>query len=133
MNSVSAASARAAETSPSTIRLHPSDSVIIALRDMEAGDIVDGLETPLRNNVQRGHKIAATPLSVGDNVMRYGQIIGQATQPIEPGDHIHTHNLAMADHKQAHTFPTASTPMPAADQVRTYIGYRREDGRAGTR
>ena len=65
------------------IRLHPSDSVLIALADLPAGTpLPEGGAT--LGHIPRGHKVAATPIAAGASVRRYGQIIGVATEGIEP-------------------------------------------------
>ena len=55
----------------------------------------DGVTT--RNRIPRGHKVALRAIGAGEAVRKYGQIIGVAQQAIAPGEHIHVHNLAMAD------------------------------------
>ncbi|MGL5012404.1 MAG: UxaA family hydrolase, partial [Paracoccaceae bacterium] len=78
------------------IRLHPNDNVVIALADLPAGAPVE--HTILPAPVPRGHKIATAAIPAGHPVLRYGQIIGQATADIAPGAHVHTHNLGMGPH-----------------------------------
>ena len=114
-----------------TIRLNPADNVIIALKDIGSGTVVDGLT--LKNPVPRGHKIAAQAIAKGANVLRYGQIIGAATVDIPAGSHIHTHNLAMAAHSADYAYSTDLRPLPAADKGRTFDGYPRANGKVGTR
>ena len=80
------------------IRLHASDNVVIALSDLAKGACPAGLDIPLPAAVPRGHKIAAGAIAQGQNVLRYGQIIGQALQDIPAGAHIHSHNLGMGPH-----------------------------------
>jgi altronate dehydratase len=116
-----------------TIRLHPGDNVIIALDDLEAGAPVEGLDVALRQSVPRGHKIATCAITKGENVIRYGQIIGQAKADIVPGEHVHVQNLGMGDHSQDYAHASQSTPLPRIDEQRTFQGYRRFDGRVGTR
>ena len=78
---------------PIAIRLHPDDNVVIALTDLGSGAVVPEVPVPLVDAVARGHKIAVAAIAPGANVIRYGQIIGAATVPIMPGQHVHTHNL----------------------------------------
>ena len=99
------------------IRLNPADNVVIALKDIGSGTVVDGLT--LKDPVPRGHKIAADPIPKGANVLRYGQIIGAATVDIPAGSHIHTHNLAMAAHTADYAYSTDLRPLPLADKGRT--------------
>ncbi len=116
-----------------TIRLQGNDNVVIALRDLGAGDVVDGLDAPLAQAIPRGHKIAAASIPQGSNVYRYGQIIGQAKEDIAPGEHVHVHNLGMGAHAQDYGHATSNKPLGQADEVRTFMGYRRSDGKVGTR
>ena len=39
------------------------------------------------------HKFALKTINQGDNVFKYGQVIGRATTNIQPGQHVHSHNL----------------------------------------
>ncbi len=117
----------------SVIRLHESDNVLIALADLPAGSVVPGIDVPLADPVPRGHKMAVEPITKGQRVIRYGQTIGQATQDIPVGAHIHTHNLGMGDHDQDYAFSTDLRSAPAITAPRTWMGYHRADGRVGTR
>ena len=116
-----------------SIRLQASDNVVIALRDIPAGAQVDGVAAPLGQAVPRGHKIAAMPIAAGANVLRYGQIIGQAKADIAAGDHVHVHNLGMGEHTQDYAFASQNTVLAPIDEQRTFQGYHRADGRVGTR
>ena len=116
-----------------TIRLHPDDNVIIALKDLVIGDPVPGLDAPLLQSVPRGHKIAMQPIAIGSCVIRYGQIIGVATCDITAGNHVHVHNLGMGAHDQDYAFSTDLRPLPHVDGPRTFMGFHRADGRVGTR
>lgn len=115
------------------IRLHPQDNVLIALRDLVAGEVLPDLSVPLASPVPRGHKIALEPVALGANVIRYGQIIGMATQPIAAGAHVHVHNLGMGAHDQDYAFSTDLRPLPAIGAARHFMGYHRADGGVGTR
>lgn len=116
-----------------TVRLNPDDNIVIALRDLKIGTQPSGLNVPLRDQVLRGHKIAIAPISAGENVIRYGQIIGQAKADIAAGDHVHVHNLGMGAHQQDYAHATANTPLPHIDEERSFLGYHRSDGKVGTR
>lgn len=116
-----------------SILLNADDNVVIALQDIAAGASVAHVDCPLPGQVMRGHKIARRPISAGENVIRYGQIIGQAKADIKPGEHVHVHNLGMGDHSQDYQHAEASIPLEPATEERTFLGYRRQTGRAGTR
>jgi altronate dehydratase len=118
--------------SEGVIRLHGADNVLIALKDQPAGAHAAGLESPLPAAVPRGHKIAARAIGKGDEVIRYGQIIGQATEDIAAGAHIHSHNLGMGPHSSDFAIGTECRPLPALEP-RSFMGYHRPDGTVGTR
>ncbi len=118
---------------PGAIRLNPSDNVVVALRDLEAGSSLPGVEAALLSEVARGHKIAATAIPAGTHVLRYGQIIGMAKSDIAPGEHVHVHNLGMGDHAQDYAHATQAMPLPAIAEQREFQGFHRADGKVGTR
>ncbi len=113
------------------ILLAPQDDVCIALTNLAAGTEAGGVQ--LAERIPRGHKFARHAVSKGEKVRRYGQIIGAATQDIGPGAHVHVHNLAMSDHTQDYAVGTDIRPVAPATEARTFMGYRRVDGKAGTR
>ncbi|TNC53053.1 altronate dehydratase [Rubellimicrobium rubrum] len=116
-----------------TIRLHPADNVVIALADLGAGTVLPEIGVPLLLPVPRGHKVAVAPIALGANVIRYGQIIGAATQAIQAGEHVHTHNLGMGAHDTDYAFGTDLRPLPPVTEARQFLGYHRADGQVGTR
>ena len=112
------------------LRLHPSDDVAVAKVAVPEGAALDALRA--RQDIPKGHKIALRPLENGAPVRKYGQIIGFAAGPIAPGDHVHVHNLKVRDFGRDYQFGTdlKRFDVPAA---RTFQGFLRGDGRAGTR
>ena len=115
-----------------TIRLNPDDDVVIALADLPAGsELPGGIQS--KEAVKRGHKIAVREISAGEPILRYGQTIGVATEPIAAGAHVHSHNLGMGEHVQEFAFGSEATPLPPPDAPRSFMGYHRADGRVGTR
>lgn len=119
------------------LRLHPDDDIAVALAPLAAGKQIEvaGLRLRLAGDVAAGHKLALRAVEPGQPVRRYGQVIGFATRPIAPGEHVHSHNLAVGDMRLdyqigADVRPVAPVP---PEQRRTFMGYRRPGGRAGTR
>ncbi|MEM9181092.1 MAG: altronate dehydratase family protein [Pseudomonadota bacterium] len=115
------------------LRLSSDDNVVIALRDLSAGAEPSELGVPLVRSVKRGHKIATRAIAAGENIYRYGQIIGEAKTEIAPGEHVHVQNLGMGAHQQDYGHATAATPLPGIEAKQTFLGYRRADGKVGTR
>ena len=118
---------------PRVLRLNPQDNVAIALDDIGAGEAVGDAGVKLVQSVMRGHKIAISPITAGQNVLRYGQIIGQATSDIAAGEHVHVQNLGMGDHAQDYAHASEAVGLGAASAHRTFDGYHRADGHVGTR
>src|ERR1700679_4169354 len=83
----------------SAIQLHARDNVAIARVPLSAGIAlnVGGQSIYTRTAIPAGHKVAIRPVATGETLIRYGQIIGRASRPIEPGDHVHTQNVAFED------------------------------------
>src|ERR1051326_1664587 len=123
----------------SAIHLHPTDNVAVARVPIAAGTElrVDGMAVVARDAIPAGHKIALWDIGEGEVVERYGQAIGRAKSAIETGSWIHTHNLAFEELKLEYEFPAGEKNAPGAraDQETraTFLGYKREDGRVGTR
>ena len=120
----------------SAIRLHPADDVAIARVPIAAGTELEigDLQITARQEIPAGHKIALRQIAPGETVHRYSHSIGRASRLIQPGDHLHSHNLAFEELAFEYEFPAADAPPPArAANAPTFLGYAREDGRAGTR
>ena len=115
------------------IRLHPEDSVVIALQDLTEGTSLPEFGLTLVEPVNRGHKIALRDQAQGAHLRRYGQIIGTALMPIRAGALVHTHNLGMGPHQLDYAIAQANTPLPAINEPRSFDGYHRADGKVGTR
>jgi altronate hydrolase len=119
----------------SAIHLHPADNIAVARVPIPAATalLLDGVRLVTLDAIAAGHKVAVAPIQPGEIVLRYGQPIGRACQPIPPGSHVHTHNLAFQDLDRQYEFPSADLPVPQRSLTPTFLGYPREDGRVGTR
>jgi len=115
------------------LRLHPQDNIAVALADIAAGAQGSSAGPVLMQSVKQGHKIAVTPILTGQNVLRYGQIIGQATRDIAAGEHVHVQNLGMGEHSRDYAFATEAKPLAPITDPRSFDGFHRADGRVGTR
>lgn len=117
----------------STIRLNPRDDVIVALRSIDHGERLGDLIAA--DAVPSGHKIATRPLMAGEAVRKYGQVIGFASRDIAAGAHVHSHNLDYRPTGHDYEFCVDARPLqPVPDGERaTFLGFRRDSGRVGTR
>jgi altronate hydrolase len=116
-----------------TIRLHAADDVVIARTELPAGTLIPKENVRAAVRIPAGHKIAVRAVSKGAPVHRYNQIIGFATQPIAPGEHVHVHNVAMGDFQRDYAFCSLAKPTAYVDAPATFMGIKRPDGRVATR
>ena len=77
------------------VQLDLRDNVATALVALPAGGTVDleTLSVTLAADIPSGHKFAVRPIAKDEPVLKYGQPIGRATKPIQPGEHVHVHNV----------------------------------------
>jgi altronate hydrolase len=125
-----------------TVRLHADDNVAIAKTDLPRGAVLSleacfpsPSEIEVRQPVPSGHKMALVSIAAGQPVVRYGQGIGLATCDILPGDHVHIHNLGIEGFErpgESWQGVQAVTPVTEGER-RTFQGFKRADGRVGTR
>ena len=113
------------------IRLTESDNVGIALRDLDSTENIDSIA--LNQDVPRGHKLALQPISKGEKVIKYAQIIGYAREDIATGDHIHTHNIEFRATDHNYDYCVDNDAPAAATETKEFMGYQRADGQVGTR
>ena len=85
------------------MRINPDDNTATALNDIEAGESVSLVsksgsvgEMAAKQAVPFGHKLAVVDIKKGTKILKYGEVIGLATQQISKGDYVHTHNVASA-------------------------------------
>ncbi len=119
-----------------TLRLHPKDNVIVALQALEIGARLSVDEKlNIGSSIAKGHKIATSDINLDQAIYKYNQIIGFASKAIKAGDHVHTHNCGMGDFDRDYAFGSAAEPVKliAPENRRTFQGYQRASGKAGTR
>lgn len=77
------------------LRMTPEDNVVTALDDLEAGHSIsfEGEAIELSEDVAFGHKFALESIAEGEEITKYGYVIGRASQPIAPGEWAHVHNV----------------------------------------
>ena len=118
-----------------TIRLSPADNVVVARNALRSGTTIseEGLATV--DAIDPGHKIATRVIKRGDTVRKYDQIIGIAEADIQPGQHVHTHNLRMDDFDRDYQFCRGVKSLDYRSEAEraTFQGIVRDDGRIATR
>jgi altronate dehydratase small subunit len=87
------------DTTYKTVMMKPQDKVAVALIDIPAGVQVtvtcqnQTFTVELKDPIAFGHKFAVKPLQKGEDILKYGEVIGAAVRDIAPGEHVHVHNL----------------------------------------
>lgn len=119
----------------STLRLHPLDNVLVALRPLAPGQIVEDGEFAfeVRAPIPPGHKVAARRIPQDAPITKYGQTIGHALDPIFPGDHVHVQNVTVKEFARDYAFCQDRPPSSPPAEPRTFLGFDRGNGRWGTR
>ena len=118
---------------PRSIRLNSGDNVVVAVDTIDKGHPAAGIAAIGR--IPRGHKMAILPIAKGEPIRKFGQIIGFAKSPIVPGEWVHEHNVEMAEFERDYAFARDARPteiLPIEDRA-SFQGYRRANGKAGTR
>jgi altronate hydrolase len=121
---------------PQAVRIHPDDNVAVAVGPLHEGTevAVDGVRVVLAEDIPAGHKLALVPLAAGDAVRKYGFVIGEATQPVAAGTWVHSQNLrTRLSGTLDYRYQPSARNGSASTEVPTFQGYRRANGRVGTR
>ncbi|ADB40763.1 UxaA family hydrolase [Spirosoma linguale] len=118
------------------LKIHPADSVLVALSDLEPGDRVywDDSSLIVTEAVPAKHKLAIQSFTPGDSITMYGVLVGKAKQAIQAGGRLTTFNVLHATNSYDLTSSSYQWTPPTVDrwQNRTFMGYHRSDGRVGT-
>lgn len=119
-----------------TLQIHPQDNVLVALKDLKAGQKIEfgGRELTLRADIPQKHKFSVENLAVGDAIHMYGVLVGKAVEPIPEGGIISVENT----HHAADKFGSKrkefvwQAPDVSKWEKRSFSGYHRGDGQVGT-
>ncbi|SFZ86611.1 altronate hydrolase [Devosia enhydra] len=121
-----------------TLVLNPTDNVAVALVNLDVGATTPEGVT-LGKRVPKGHKFTTQPVANGAPIRKFGQIIGFASKDLPAGEWVHEHNCNMGPELGAFERNyDYSAAVPVTDYVpeaqrATFEGYRRANGKVGTR
>lgn len=124
------------------IQIHDGDSVAVALVALQAGEDISVGKTRLlvQEEIPAGHKVALRSISQGEAVVKYGHAIGRATAEIALGAWVHGHNLKTAlsgeesyEYRPTHSTHFSNVAVAQRFKDKTFLGYRRKNGKVGTR
>lgn len=117
------------------IRINPSDNVAVALSPLKSGTkIALNGGIILQNDIPSGHKFALTDIPEGGNVVKYGFPIGHLICNVSQGCHI-DHNILKTNLEgiSDYTYTPNLVEIKPADNQRTFLGFRRNNGSVGVR
>ncbi|MEN4656838.1 altronate dehydratase family protein [Pantoea agglomerans] len=118
------------------IKIDPRDNVAVALRDLDAGAMIElpPLSVAVQQAVGRGHKFALQPIAQDELVIKYGLPIAHATQPVAAGELIHSQNARtnLSDLDQ-YAYQPEFVTLPQQPGDREVQIYRRANGEVGIR
>jgi len=86
------------ESVSSAFQVHVGDNVATLLGDAPQGSLLTVIGSAGQRrlaacgNIAMGHKVALAPIGEGETIVKFGVVIGRATQSIEPGEWVHLHN-----------------------------------------
>ena len=115
------------------VRLDPADNVVTAIRELSEGENVENVH--VRGSVPVGHKVAVRDIASGEPVLKYAQLIGYAGEDIPAGTHVHVHNLEFRNTEHNYDFCVDRKDvdiLPRSERA-TFEGFRRPNGKVGTR
>jgi galactarate dehydratase len=118
------------------IKTNPNDNVAIVANPsgLKRGAIV--LEdVELIEDIPMGHKVALQSLDEGDEVIRYGHVIGYANKPLQKGSWINESNISLPQPPNLEDIPYIQRTIPAIEPLEgfTFQGYKNPDGSVGTK
>lgn len=77
------------------IVMEEKDNCATSLEEIDEGDLLKFKDESItiKQKIPLGHKFALSKIEKGEKIIKYGQIIGIATEEIAIGEWIHTHNI----------------------------------------
>jgi altronate hydrolase len=118
------------------LKVHPSDNVIVALKDLKAGEVINYNEEHyvLVDDVDAKHKFFTKDMATGESVFMYGTLVGKTQYPVAAGSCMNTQNIvhAAAPYSYRPFNYQWTAPDVSAFAGRTFMGYPRSDGSVGT-
>ncbi len=104
------------DTGNRIVRLDASDNVGVATSSLQAGQAAycEGRPLVVRGAVPTGHKVAIEAIPAGAKVIKFAAPIGSATRDIQPGEHVHLHNLR-SDYLPTYTLDDGQTYVTALE------------------
>jgi altronate hydrolase len=118
------------------LQIQPGDNVLVALKDLPSGSVIElgGRQILVQEDIPAKHKIFIGDMQIDENVIMYGTVVGKMQMPAAAGSRMTVGNTIHASGRYAYRGPTYQWKPPGTKNFsnRTFQGYKRSDGRAGT-
>jgi altronate hydrolase len=118
------------------LKIHPADNILVALRNLPAGETVhyNGDGYTLIENIPPKHKFYIKDLQAGADVIMYGVLVGKTQSAVKAGSRVSTENLKHASGEYDYRNAQYKWTAPDVERFRDlrFNGYYRHDGRVGT-
>lgn len=124
------------KTKKQVVKLHPDDNVLVALSDLQKGEIIsfENETFILQDLIKAKHKFYTRDMIKGQEVIMYGVLVGKVQNDISKGSLMTTENLKHAADPYAYRNTSYEWQAPDVSKYKnkTFKGYKRNDGRVGT-
>lgn len=126
----------AAGMTPLSIKMNERDNVAIIANDgsMPEGTILQD-DLKLLQRIPQGHKVALKDFDEGDEIIRYGEVIGYADRPIPKGTWVRETLVRMPESPVLEELQIGGNTkqLPPLEEELTFMGYPNPDGSFGTK
>ena len=117
------------------VLLNDADNIIIAIDNMKANQYLEEFDIVLDAPILSGQKIAKVDIVKDSPIYKYGTIIGFADTNLAKGQVLTNSNIVFKEFGREHEYCSKYLPTRFVDSTneRTFSGFKRMDGRVGTR
>ncbi|MDC1356419.1 UxaA family hydrolase [Pseudomonadota bacterium] len=117
------------------IILNDNDNILVALDNMNAGQYLKQFNLTIDAPILSGQKIAKVDISANSPIYKYGTIIGFADSNIIKGQVLTNSNVVFKEFIREHDYCAKYQPTRFVNESseRSFMGFKRKDGRVGTR
>ena len=117
------------------IHLNDADNIIIAIDNMKANQYIEDFDITLDAPILSGQKIAKVEIAKDSPIYKYGTIIGFADTDLIKGQVLTNSNVVFKEFGREHEYCSKYLPTRYVNSSseRTFSGFKRTDGRVGTR
>ncbi|MEO7045699.1 MAG: altronate dehydratase family protein [Ferruginibacter sp.] len=118
------------------LKINERDNVITALVNLQKDQVVNwnGESFTLQENIPAKHKFFAKNFAAGDEIYMYAVLVGKTQIPVAAGARMTTENVKHAAQPYSYREVNYEWAPPDVSKFtgRTFMGYKRSNGRAGT-